>query len=67
MDMEGSSTPQQSEGGDHADQTEAVVTMQMGDEDPAELREVQMAFPHLRLCPFGTVEHQQPVPHLYEL
>ena len=67
MDMKGSSTTQEAEGGYHPYQTKAMVTMQMGDEHPTEFGEVQMAFPHLRLCSLSAVEHQQPVPHLYEL
>ena len=65
--MEGSSTPQEAKGGDHPYQAKAMVTMQMRDEHPAEFGKVQMTFPHLRLCSLSTVEHQQPVPHLYEL
>ena len=39
MDMQGSRPSQQAEGGDHANQSEAMVTMQMGDEDMAQFGE----------------------------
>ena len=58
MDMEGSSTSQKAESGDHPYQAETMVAMQMGDEHPTEFGEVQMTFPHLCLCSLRTVEHQ---------
>ena len=67
MDMERSRTPHQSEGGDHAYQSEAMVTVQMGDKDMSQLREADATSAELHLRPFSTVEHQEPVAHLHQL
>ena len=67
MDMQASRTPQQTEGGDHANESEAVVTMQMGDKHMAELREAHSAFTQLHLRALGTIKHQHLVTHLNHL
>ena len=67
MDMEGGGTPQKSESRDHADKSEAMVTMQMRDKHPTKLGEMEMGLPQLHLRSFCTIKHQQAVSHLYEL
>ena len=67
MHMQTSRAPQQSEGGDHADKSEAVVTMQMGDKHMTEFREAHPAFTQLHLCALCTIEHQHLITHLDHL
>ena len=65
--MERSSTPQKPEGGNHPNESEAMVAMQMGDEDMAQLRETNPTTAKLHLGTLGTVEHQHLVTHLHNL
>ena len=67
MDMEGSSSTQETKGGDHTNESKTVVAMKMGDKYPTEFREMQMTLTHLRLGALRTVEHQQPFSHLHQL
>ena len=67
MDMKGRCTTQQTKGGDHADESETMVAMKMGDEDTTEFQEVEMTLTHLCLGALRTVEHQHSFPHLYQL
>ena len=67
MDVKRCRTSHQSEGGDHAYQSEAMVTVQMGDKDMSQLREADATSAELHLRPFSTVEHQEPVAHLHQL
>ena len=67
MHMQTGRAPQQSEGGDHADESEAVVTMQMGDKHMTEFREAHPAFTQLHLCALCTIEHQHLITHLDHL
>jgi hypothetical protein len=67
MDMEGSCTSQKSEGGDHTNETETVVTMQVGNEDVAQFGETHPTPAELHLCAFSTVEHEHFLTHLNHL
>jgi hypothetical protein len=67
MDVETGCAPQKSESGDHANEAETVVAMQMGDEDVTELREAHTTAAQLHLSALGTVEHQHLVAHLHHL
>ena len=55
MDVERRRTPHQSEGGDHANQSETMDAMQVGDKDMAQLREAHMTSAELHLRSFSTV------------
>ena len=44
-----------------------MVTMQMGNEYATKFGKVQMTLPHLGLCPFRTIKHQQSLPYLHQL
>jgi hypothetical protein len=65
--METGRAPQQAKGGDHTDESETVVTMQMGDKHMTEFRETHPAFTQLHLRAFCTIEHQNLIAHLDHL
>ena len=67
MHMKGGNAPHQSEGGDHADESEAMVAMQVGDEDMSQFGETHPALAQLHLCALGTIEHQNLLTHLDDL
>ena len=67
VDVQFGGAPQQSEGGDHADETEAVVTMQMSDKHMPQLGEPQVALAKLHLSSLRTIQHQQLLTHLNHL
>ena len=67
VDVERCRPSHQSEGGDHANQSEAVVAVQMGDKDMPQLRETDTASAELHLRTLSTVEHQETVAHLHQL
>ena len=67
MNMQTGCTPQQAKGRDHADESETVVAMQMGDKHMTELREAHPAFTQLHLRALGTIEHQHLITHLHHL
>jgi hypothetical protein len=60
-------SPQQAEGRNHAYQTKAMITMQMGDKHMTELRKPYAAFAQLHLSTLSAVEHQHLVAHLNDL
>ena len=61
------STPQESEGAQHTDESETMVAMQMSYEDSTNLREAQTRTAQLYLCAFATVEKEQLATNLYHL
>ena len=67
MNVEGGNTPHKSEGGDHADEPEAMVAMQVGDEYMPQFGETHPALAQLHLRTLGTVEHQNLLTHLDDL
>jgi hypothetical protein len=67
MDMERGCTPQKTEGRYHPNQSEAVVAVQMGDENMTQLREAHTTTTELHLGTLGTIEHQHLVTHLHHL
>jgi hypothetical protein len=67
MHMQTGRAPQQSEGGDHADESEAVVTMQMGDKHMTEFGESNPAFTQLHLSALSTIQHQHLFSHFDHL
>ena len=67
MDVKRCRTSHQSEGGDHAYQSEAVVAVQMGDKDVTQFRESHMTAPELHLRTLRTVEHKKFFAHLHNL
>ena len=60
-------TPHQSEGGDHTDQSETMVPVQMGDKHMTELRKTYLTASQLHLRTLGTIEHEQLSPHFDHL
>ena len=67
MHVEGGNTSHESEGGDHADESEAMVAMQMGDEDMPQFGKSHPALTKLHLGALSTVEHQDLLTHLDNL
>ena len=67
MDMKTRRTPQQSEGGNHAYQTKAMITVKMGDEDMTQLGKPHTTPTQLHLRTLSTVEHQHLIAHLHYL
>jgi hypothetical protein len=67
MNVEGGNAPHKSEGGDHADESEAMVAMQVGDEYMPQFGETHPALAQLHLRTLGTVEHQNLLTHLDDL
>ena len=67
VDVERSRSAHQSEGRDHAYQTETMVAVQMGNKDMTQLRETDTASTELHLRTLSTVEHQETVAHLHQL
>ena len=67
VDMEGGRPPHQTEGGDHANEAEAMVAMQMGDKDMTQFGKPRMTPTQLRLRALCTIEHQQLLTHFHHL
>ena len=67
IDMQRCRASYESEGRDHPDQSETVVTMQMGDKHMTQLRKTYLTAPQLHLSAFCTVEHEDLTPHLHHL
>ena len=67
VDMERRRTAEQSECGNHANETEAVIAMQMGDKHMAELGETGMTATQLHLRPLAAVNHHQLATNLDKL
>ena len=57
MDMQCSRAAQHAEGGDESDESEAVVAMQMRDEDMVESREAESCAAILHLSTLTTINH----------
>ena len=67
MHMEGCYAPHQPEGGNHTDESEAMVAMQVGDKDMSQFGKTHPALAQLHLGALGTVEHQNLLTHLDNL
>ena len=67
IDMQRRRTPYKSEGGNHPDQPETVITMQMGYKHMTQFRETYLATSQLHLRTFCTVEHEHLTTHLNHL
>jgi hypothetical protein len=65
--MKGGRSAYQPEGGDHADEPETMVAMQMGDEDMAQFGKPRMAPPQLCLRTLCAIQHQQLLTHFHHL
>lgn len=59
INMEVLGTPEKSEGGEHADEPEGVVAMQMSEENGLEMGEADVGTTQRHLCTFCTVEHEE--------
>ena len=59
INMEVLGTPEKSEGGEHADEPEGMVAMQMSEEDSLEMREADVGTTQRHLCTFSAVEHKK--------
>jgi hypothetical protein len=59
IDMHARRAAKQTEGAEHADQTEAMVTMQVRNKDMAKLVERQPGAAHLQLCTLTAVYHEE--------
>ena len=57
MNVKRGSTPQEAESGDESHESEAMVAMEVGDEDVAETRETESYAAILALRTFATVNH----------
>ena len=66
-DVEWGGASQHAERGYHANKTEAVVAMEVGDEDVVEPRELQLASTQLHLGAFATIYHEEFVAHVEHL
>ena len=58
IDLKTGRAPQEPERAQHANEPEAVVAMQMGDEDGTDLGEAQMGAPKLHLGAFAAVDKE---------
>jgi hypothetical protein len=67
IDMHCSRASKETESAEHANESEAMVTMQMRDKDVTQLGERQTSLAHLYLCAFTTVDHVQFTPALNHL
>ena len=59
VDVEVLGASEESEGGEHTDEPEGVVAMQMGEEDGLEMGEADVGTAQCHLCTFSTVEHEE--------
>lgn len=59
VDVEVLGASEESEGGEHTDESEGVVAMQMGEEDGLEMGEADVGTAQCHLCAFSTVEHEE--------
>jgi hypothetical protein len=60
-------TSQKAKRGNHTNQSEAMVTMQMGDEDMTQFGKTHMTTAQLHLRTLCTIEHEYLLPHLNDL
>ena len=67
MDMQCGRTSQQTESGNHTNQSETVIAMLMGDEYVAQFGKADLTLAQLYLRAFGTIEHQHLTAHLHHL
>ena len=67
MHMKGRNASHESEGGDHTNESEAMVAMKMGDEDMPQFGKAHPAPAKLHLGALSTVEHQNLLAHLDDL
>ena len=67
MHMDSGRTPQQSEGREQSDESEAVVAVKMRDEDVTHLLERQLRASQLQLRPLAAVHHKQFAATLHDL
>ena len=67
MDMESGCASQKTKGGYHANQSETMVTVQMGDKDMAQFGETHPTATQLHLGAFSTINHQHLVAQFYHL
>ena len=59
IDVQGGGAPQEGKGGDESDEPEAVVAVQVGDEDVVDAGEFEPAAAQLHLDAFGAVDHEE--------
>ena len=59
IDMEVLGTPEKSEGGEHADEPEGVVAVEVGEENGLEMGEADVGTTQRHLCTFSAVEHKK--------
>ena len=59
IDVEVLDASEKPEGGEHSDESEDVVAMQVGEEDGLNLGKCDAGFPQCHLGAFGTVEHEE--------
>lgn len=67
IDMQRSGAAKHAKGRDETDETEAMVTMEMRDEDGLDLRKADMRAPQLDLRSLTAVDHEELSPDLYDL
>ena len=65
--MQRGRTSYQTEGGNHANQSETMVTMQMSDKHMTQLRKAYLTAPQLHLRTLRAVEHEDLPSHLDHL
>ena len=67
VDVQFGGATQQAEGGDESEQPEAVVAVEVGDEDVVEPRELQPTLAQLQLGTLATIYHEKLVAHVEHL
>ena len=65
--MQGGRAPQQAKGGNQTDKPEAMVAVQVGNEDMVEMREFEPGTAHLQLRPLSAVDHIEFFAHIDDL
>ena len=67
MNMQTGRTSQKPKGGNHANQSETVVSMKVRDKDMTQFCKTDTALTQLHLCPFRAIQHQHLITHLHHL
>jgi hypothetical protein len=67
IDRQLGSTSQQAKGTQHTNESETMVTMQMGDENGTDLGKTKARTAQLYLCSLTAIHEEQLATHLYDL
>ena len=67
IDMQRSGAAKHAKGRDETDETEAMIPMEMRDEDGLDLRKTDMRAAQLNLRTLATVDHKELSPNLHDL